>query len=218
MTTSQTDPFAWWQQWMKQAPSLPLPGFALPTLDLDELDRRIREYRTVEGWLQMNLSSVQMMRQSLEMQRAAVAAWQEMNQNWQKGVETAATAPEPAPSTGGATEAPPSNAAHPPHPSEKSSTESPAAPLPNPFEWMKAWWESAQQGAASAFAAASSSPGGGAAQAPSPAATESGSGDTPPPAGEKEESPEKPSRKKRTKAPRAPQGGAEENRSPGRKG
>lgn len=188
MTTSQTDPFAWWQQWMKQAPSLPLPGFALPTLDLDELDRRIREYRTVEGWLQMNLSSVQMMRQSLEMQRAAVAAWQEMNQ------------------------------ITPPQPSEKSGAESPAAPLPNPFEWMKAWWESAQQGAASAFAAASSSPGGGAAQVPSPAATESGSGDTSPPAGEKGESPEKPSRKKRTKGPRAPQGGAEENRSPGRKG
>jgi hypothetical protein len=125
MTTSQTDPFAWWQQWMKQAPSLPLPGFALPTLDLDKLDRRIREYRTVEGWLQMNLSSLQMMRQSLEMQRAAVAAWQEMNQNWQKGVEAAATAPEPTPSAGGATEAASPKA-------EKGSAKSPAAPSPTP--------------------------------------------------------------------------------------
>ncbi|WP_438438572.1 PhaM family polyhydroxyalkanoate granule multifunctional regulatory protein [Hydrogenophilus thermoluteolus] len=97
MTAAHTDPFAWWQQWMKQAPSLPLPGFAVPTLDLDELDRRIREYRTVEGWLQMNLSSVQMMRQSLEMQRAAVAAWQEMNQNWQQAPAPEATAPPPPP-------------------------------------------------------------------------------------------------------------------------
>jgi len=188
MTTSQTDPFAWWQQWMKQAPSLPLPGFALPTLDLDELDRRIREYRTVEGWLQMNLSSLQMMRQSLEMQRAAVAAWQEMNQ------------------------------ITPPHPSEKSSAESPATPLPNPFEWMKAWWESAQQGAATALAVASSSSESGAAQAPSPTATERRSADTHPPAGEKWGSPEKPSLEKGAKAPRAPQGGTGENRSPRRKG
>lgn len=141
MTAAHTDPFAWWQQWMKQAPSLPLPGFAVPTLDLDELDRRIREYRTVEGWLQMNLSSVQMMRQSLEMQRAAVAAWQEMNQNWQQ-----ATAPETKASSAAASA--PASKEEAPQTADAGDTQTP--PIPNPFELMKAWWDNTTQAMASA--------------------------------------------------------------------
>lgn len=141
MTAAHTDPFAWWQQWMKQAPSLPLPGFAVPTLDLDELDRRIREYRTVEGWLQMNLSSVQMMRQSLEMQRAAVAAWQEMKQNWQQAPAPEATAPSSTASAHAAKAAAPQT-------TDTGDTQTP--PIPNPFELMKAWWDNTTQAMASA--------------------------------------------------------------------
>lgn len=143
MSATPTDPFAWWQQWLKQAPALPLPGFAVPTLDIDELDRRIREYRTVEGWLQMNLSSVQMMRQSLEMQRAAVAAWQELNQNWQQAPEAKSETPPAAPSEK-------------PHTIDSGSSTQPP-PVPNPFEMMKVWWENATQAMTSAAAEHSAS-------------------------------------------------------------
>ena len=51
-----------------------LPGMVTPTLDVDELDKRIADMKAVEGWLKMNLNMLQMSIQGLEMQRAAIAA------------------------------------------------------------------------------------------------------------------------------------------------
>jgi len=51
-----------------------LPGMVAPTLDVDELDHRIKDMRAVEGWLKMNLNMLQMSIQGLDMQRAALAA------------------------------------------------------------------------------------------------------------------------------------------------
>ena len=57
-----------------------LPGMVTPTLDLDELDRRIKDMRAVEGWLKMNLNMLQMSIQGLDMQRAALAAVRAMSE------------------------------------------------------------------------------------------------------------------------------------------
>lgn len=57
-----------------------LPGMVTPTLDVDELDRRITDLRAVEGWLKMNLSMLQMTVQGLEVQRATLAAVRAMSQ------------------------------------------------------------------------------------------------------------------------------------------
>lgn len=57
-----------------------LPGMVAPTFDLDELDKRIKDMKAVEGWLRMNLSMLQMTIQSLEMQRTTVAAVKTMGQ------------------------------------------------------------------------------------------------------------------------------------------
>lgn len=51
-----------------------LPGMVTPTLDIDELDKRIADLKAVENWLKMNLNMLQMSTQGLEMQRAALAA------------------------------------------------------------------------------------------------------------------------------------------------
>jgi hypothetical protein len=51
-----------------------------PTLDVNELDRRIMEMKAVEGWLKMNTQMLSVTIQGLEMQRAAVAAVQAMSQ------------------------------------------------------------------------------------------------------------------------------------------
>lgn len=57
-----------------------LPGMVAPTFDVEELDKRIKDMKAVEGWLRMNLSMLQMTIQSLEMQRTTVSAVQAMGQ------------------------------------------------------------------------------------------------------------------------------------------
>ncbi len=58
-----------------------LPGMVTPTFDVDELDKRIKDMKAVEGWLRMNLSMLQMTIQGLEMQRTTVSAVQAMGQD-----------------------------------------------------------------------------------------------------------------------------------------
>lgn len=58
-----------------------VPGMVSPTLDVEELDKRITDLKTVEGWLRMNLNMLQMSIQGLEMQRATLAAMQAISQS-----------------------------------------------------------------------------------------------------------------------------------------
>ena len=53
---------------------VPLPGMAMPTLDPQEIDKRIADMRSIEGWLTMNLNMVKFSIQGLELQRAALQA------------------------------------------------------------------------------------------------------------------------------------------------
>jgi hypothetical protein len=55
-----------------------LPGMVTPTLDVNEIDKRIGELKSVETWLGMNLNMLKMTIQGLEMQRATLAAFQSM--------------------------------------------------------------------------------------------------------------------------------------------
>lgn len=67
-----------------------LPGMVAPTLDVDELDKRIADMKAVENWLKMNTSMLQMTIQGLEMQRAALAAVQAMSK---QSAESSTAAP-----------------------------------------------------------------------------------------------------------------------------
>lgn len=58
-----------------------LPGMVTPTLDVNELDKRIVELKTVEGWLKTNLGLLQMTIHGLEMQRTTLAAMQAISQS-----------------------------------------------------------------------------------------------------------------------------------------
>lgn len=82
--------------WSKMGFSL--PGMVTPTLDVDELDKRIADMKAVENWLKMNLSSLQMAIQGLEMQRATIATMQAMSKlaaEGGKAPEGEATQPNP---------------------------------------------------------------------------------------------------------------------------
>jgi hypothetical protein len=57
-----------------------LPGMTAPTMDADEIERRINDLKAVEGWLKINLSMLQMTIQGLEVQRAALSAVRAMSQ------------------------------------------------------------------------------------------------------------------------------------------
>lgn len=50
-----------------------LPSMVAPTLDVDELEKRIADLRAVEQWLELNVSMLRTTIQTLEVQRATIA-------------------------------------------------------------------------------------------------------------------------------------------------
>lgn len=60
--------------------SFNLPSNLAPTLDVDELDRRITDLKAVEQWLTMNLGMLQGTIRGLEVQRGTLAALQAFGQ------------------------------------------------------------------------------------------------------------------------------------------
>ena len=63
-----------WMQKMWNPMSFPMPGMLTPTADPEEIEKKIRELKTVETWLTMNVGFVQMTIKTLEMQKAALDA------------------------------------------------------------------------------------------------------------------------------------------------
>ena len=52
----------------------PLPGMVAPTINVEEIERKLLELRGVENWLKMNLGFLQMTIKTLEMQKSALEA------------------------------------------------------------------------------------------------------------------------------------------------
>jgi hypothetical protein len=70
----QNVPKDWFEfmQRMWNPMSFPLPGMITPTVNIDEIDKKIGELKSVETWLTMNTGFVQMTIKTLEMQKAAL--------------------------------------------------------------------------------------------------------------------------------------------------
>ena len=51
---------------------VPVPGMAMPTMDPQEIDKRVQELKSVEMWLSMNLNMLRTAIQGLEMQKAGL--------------------------------------------------------------------------------------------------------------------------------------------------
>jgi hypothetical protein len=54
----------------------PIPGMIAPTMNVEDLDKKIAELKAVETWLTMNTGIVQMTVKTLEMQRAGLESLQ----------------------------------------------------------------------------------------------------------------------------------------------
>lgn len=57
-----------------------VPGVAAPTLSVDDLDKKIKDLKAVEIWLNVNTSMVRGSIQALEVQRATLAALKSMGE------------------------------------------------------------------------------------------------------------------------------------------
>lgn len=54
----------------------PIPGMIAPTMNVEDLEKKIAELKAVETWLTMNTGFVQMTIKTLEMQRAGLESLQ----------------------------------------------------------------------------------------------------------------------------------------------
>lgn len=136
------------QDWMKAAGSaLPhlsghtggttsgMPSWSLPTLDPEELDKRIQDLKTVQFWLEQNARMIGMTIQGLEVQRMTLSTLKGMNVSMEavreamkaKAPAPAAQAPEPPP--------PPPAPAPAPEASAGATAAEPGNELINPMRW-----------------------------------------------------------------------------------
>lgn len=52
--------------------SFPMPGMITPTVNIEEIDKKITELTAVENWLTMSTGMVQMTIKTLQMQKSAL--------------------------------------------------------------------------------------------------------------------------------------------------
>jgi hypothetical protein len=57
---------------------LPMPGMVAPTLDMDAVEKKIADLKSVENWLTLNLNMLRLSIQGLEMQKNTLAAMKVM--------------------------------------------------------------------------------------------------------------------------------------------
>ncbi len=70
-----------------------LPGMVTPTISVDELDKQIKDLKTVESWLNVNMNMLRGTIQALEVQRATITALKAMGESFAQntGARPAAT-------------------------------------------------------------------------------------------------------------------------------
>ena len=72
-STNPTDPMDFLRKMWGNL-GIPVPGMVVPTLDVNELEKKIADLKAVEGWLKMNLDMLQLHIQGLEMQCGTLTA------------------------------------------------------------------------------------------------------------------------------------------------
>ena len=90
--------------------SFVLPGmssmnpFGIPTVDIEELDKRIKDLKSVEAWLSLNLNVLQTTIQGLEVQKATLSALQGIAETMRASTNTEDTNTSAKPDQAGASD------------------------------------------------------------------------------------------------------------------
>ena len=77
MSDPLPDPFEFMKK-LWNPMGLPMPGMVAPTLDLDAVEKKISDLKSVENWLNLNLNMLRLSIQGLEMQRNTLGAMKAM--------------------------------------------------------------------------------------------------------------------------------------------
>lgn len=77
MSDQMPDPFEFVKS-LWNPMGLPMPGMVAPTLDIDAVEKKISDLKSVENWLNLNLNMLRLSIQGLEMQRSTLAAMKAM--------------------------------------------------------------------------------------------------------------------------------------------
>jgi hypothetical protein len=77
-------------------PGVSIPGMAAPTLNVDELDKKIGDLKAVESWLNVNMSMLRGTIQALEVQRSTIATLKSMSSTFAAAIKQPATGEKPA--------------------------------------------------------------------------------------------------------------------------
>ncbi|MFZ6692730.1 PhaM family polyhydroxyalkanoate granule multifunctional regulatory protein [Undibacterium sp. SXout20W] len=76
--------------------SMNIPGMVAPPMSLDELDKKIKDLKTVESWLTVNMNMLRGTIQALEVQRATIAALQSLGESFAQHAQQATASAAPA--------------------------------------------------------------------------------------------------------------------------
>jgi hypothetical protein len=77
MSDPLPDPFEFMKK-LWNPMGLPMPGMVAPTLDLDAVEKKIADLKSVETWLTLNLNMLRLSIQGLEMQKNTLAVMKAM--------------------------------------------------------------------------------------------------------------------------------------------
>ena len=97
MSDPLPDPFEFMKK-LWNPMGLPMPGMVAPTLDLDAVEKKITDLKSVESWLNLNLNMLRLSIQGLEMQKNALAAMTAMQSGTADAGGQSAKNPFPDPS------------------------------------------------------------------------------------------------------------------------
>ena len=84
-STAPQDPFEMFRRLWGPL-GVPVPGMAMPTMDPNEIDKRIKDLKSVEAWLNVNLNMLRAGIQGLEMQKAGLEGMQGMQEAMQQAM------------------------------------------------------------------------------------------------------------------------------------
>jgi hypothetical protein len=86
-----SDPFAFLSAWpgFSSGGLGQMPSAAMPTMDIDELDKRIADLKAVDQWLSLNLQLLKTTIQGMEVQRGTLAQLKAMQTSMQGPAEDA---------------------------------------------------------------------------------------------------------------------------------
>ncbi len=108
-------------------------GFVTPTLDIEQLDRKITDLKAVEGWLQTNASMLRATIQALEVQRNTIVTLQSFGNMAADQANQMAQAASPPSGSGKTGSAPPASSVPPGWPMPPAPAASTRAqPVPEP--------------------------------------------------------------------------------------